>query len=134
MARIWKERYEPYKHRNRMWPPPADTSPDRKLVPLYVYFVHVCSFTFEFHSFAQIEACLAYYSAKVRPSSRLPFYTENLGGDHYEAQRWFERLPMYLLEESKRVRVVKALVRAQAEFAPKLAGSKVERRPANHGR
>lgn len=124
MARIWKERYDPLKHHNRMWPPPADTSPDHKLVPLWVSFVHVCSFTFEFHSFAQIEECLSYYSKKVHPSSRLPVYTENLGGDHEETQRWFERLPMYLLEEPKRVRVVKALNRALAEFAPKASVSK----------
>lgn len=32
--------------------------------------------------------------------------------DHWEVQRWFERLPMDLLEESKRVKVVKALRRA----------------------
>ena len=32
--------------------------------------------------------------------------------DHWEIQRWFEQLPMYLLEELKRVKVVKALERA----------------------
>jgi hypothetical protein len=32
--------------------------------------------------------------------------------DHWEAERWFERLPMYLLEEPKRLKVIKALERA----------------------
>jgi hypothetical protein len=51
---------------------------------------------------AQIRDCLAYYSQKVRPSSRLPVG----GADHWEAQRWFA------LEEPKRVKAVKALERA----------------------
>jgi hypothetical protein len=32
--------------------------------------------------------------------------------DHWEAHRWLERLPMYLLEEPKRKKVVKALNQA----------------------
>lgn len=116
MAKIWKERYDSRPHQNKMWGVPADKSPDPKLVPRWVFFVRVCSFTFEFHSLNQIEACLEYYSEKVHPSSRLPVYTENLGGDHWETQRWFERLPMYLLEESKRQKVVKALASALAQF------------------
>ena len=34
------------------------------------------------------------------------------GGDHWEYQRWFELLPMYLLEEPKRRKVVAALSEA----------------------
>jgi len=37
---------------------------------------------------------------------------ETLAGIHGEAQRWFERLPMHLPEESKRRKVVDALTRA----------------------
>jgi hypothetical protein len=32
--------------------------------------------------------------------------------DHWEAQRWFEQLPMYLLEDAKRKKVVAALQKA----------------------
>ena len=81
-------------------------------VPKWVYFVRVCSFTFEFHSVAQINECFQYYSRKIHPSSRL-----DIGGaSSWEVQRWFERLPMYLSEEPKRKRVVKALAAALEEF------------------
>lgn len=119
MARIWKERHDWLQHGNHMWGEGCaeETSPDPTLAPRWVYFVNVCSFTFEFHSFAQIEACLRYYSQKVRPSTRIPWEDlPNYGGDHSEAQRWFERLPQWLLKEPKRVKVVKALERALDEF------------------
>ena len=85
----------------------------------WVYFVRVCSFTFEFHSLEQIEICLAYYSSKTHPSSLvhgLKVPSEKWGCDHWETQRWFERLPEWLMEESKRRRVVKALTTALSEF------------------
>ena len=70
--------------------------------------VNVASFTFHFFSVAQIRDCLAYYSHKIHATSRV-----SVGAaDHWEVQRWFERLPMYLLEEPKRIKVVKALERA----------------------
>jgi hypothetical protein len=76
--------------------------------PTHVLMVHVASFTFHYFSIAQILDCLAYYSQKVHPSSRA-----SVGAaDHWEVQRWFERLPMYLMEEPKRLKVVKALERA----------------------
>jgi len=59
-------------------------------------------------SIAQLRDCLAYYSHKIHPSSR----TSVGAADHWEVQRSLERLPMYLLEEPKRVKVVKALERA----------------------
>jgi hypothetical protein len=61
--------------------------------------------------------CLDYYSKEHQPSSRLPVYDENLGGDHFEAQRWFEKLPQYLLEKPKRARVVAALEKALKEYS-----------------
>ena len=87
---------------------------DRKanLVPQWVYFVRACSFTFEFHSVAQINQCLEYFERKLHPSSRL-----DIGAaDHWEMQRWFERLPIYLSEEPKRKRIVKALAASIEQF------------------
>jgi hypothetical protein len=70
--------------------------------------VTVASFTFRFISTEQIRDCLAYYEQKTHPSSMLP-----VGGmSHWEAQRWFEQLPMYLLEEPKKAKVVQALKQA----------------------
>ena len=56
----------------------------------------------------------------MHPSSR-----GHLGSDvlHDEAQRWYDRLPMRLLAEAKREKVVKALRSALEEFAgPVVAG------------
>jgi hypothetical protein len=80
-----------------------------------VYFVRVCSFTFEFHSIQQLQACLDFYSRKIQPSSR-----QSIGAaDHWECERWFERLPLFLREEPKRQKVVKALREALKEFKMK---------------
>jgi hypothetical protein len=75
-------------------------------------FVSVCSFIFEFHSIKQIEVCLEFYSFKNHPSNRADIGS----ADHWECQRWFEQLPMYLLEEPKRKKVVKALREAVLQF------------------
>jgi len=90
--------------------PPAP-SRDPKLDPDPAYFVCVAGFTFEFWSVSQIEAALDFYRAKTHPSSRMPTW-----GEHDVTQRWYERLPMYLQENSKREKVVKALERALKEF------------------
>lgn len=54
-------------------------------VPKWVYFVRVCSFTFEFHSVAHINECFQYYSRKTHSfetsgtrdlSNRLTYSTE----------------------------------------------------------
>jgi hypothetical protein len=122
VARVWKE------WRSGHWSeafdlhgfqglPGHDVSPDPKLVPVWTYFVEVCGFTFRFGSVAQIETVLAYYRQKLHPSSRLPD-SRWLRAEHDVAQRWYERLPGYLREEPKRVRVVAALERALAEFGP----------------
>ncbi len=79
------------------------------LIAKNVLIVYVASFTFHFFSVEQIRDCLAYYDRKTHPSSRLSV-PGNI--DHWEAQRWFDRLPMYLLEEPKRAKVLKALNRA----------------------
>jgi len=47
------------------------------------------------------------------PSSRLSVGS----ADSWEMQRWCERLPMYLSEEPKRQKIVKALTSALEHFA-----------------
>ena len=83
-----------------------------------VYFVRVCNFTFEFHNLEQLKACLEFFSKKVRPSSRIRFTESDrkIHWLHWVAQRWFERLPMQLLEERRRVRIVPALKQALEQF------------------
>jgi hypothetical protein len=125
MARHWCEIYDWTKHRNRMpgAGPPPDESPDHNILPRSVFFVAVASFTFEFHSLDQIRATIEYFSQKVRPSSRIPkFYSHGI--DHWETQRWYERIPMRLLKEPRRLQVVKALTAALEDFSggPAMAG------------
>jgi len=107
MAKIWKEELDTARHSNKMG---ALVSHGPKIGGLAscVYFVRVCSFTFEFHSIEQIKLCLAYFEKKIHPSSRIDIR----GADSWEVQRWYERLPIYLFEEPKRQRVVKALMSA----------------------
>lgn len=116
MARHWREEYDSHRHRNRMWGPGTEVheSPDPHIVPQWVYFVRVCGFTFEFFSTRQLQTCLRFFEERVHPSSRLP---SDGSCDHWETQRWFEKLPLRLSEESKRTRVVKALQQALGEFA-----------------
>jgi hypothetical protein len=96
--------------------PPAAEIPRHWKAPTLerhsVIFVRVCSFTFEFHNVEQLRACHEFFGQKLHPTSRLPVYAENYGGDHTETQRWFERLPIYLQEDAKRVQVVAALAEA----------------------
>src|SRR5579859_4960575 len=112
VPQIWKEKLDPDKHRDFMtWASPnigghQIYAPRDNLLEHWVYFVRVCSFTFEFHSLAQIQECLAFFSQKLHPNRRV----------HIEfGERWipwYERLPQWLFEESKRQRVVKALQQA----------------------
>lgn len=125
MAQIWSEIYNPKRHNDKM----ADSSrlptiPGDQywraptLQRYQVYFVRVCGFTFEFHSVEQIEACLRFFSKKVRRSSRIHFSEADrkIYWLHWKAQRWFERLPMKLLEERRRIRIVPALKQALVKF------------------
>jgi hypothetical protein len=122
MSRIWSEHFDWTKHQNQMpeverFVPEQNRAPT--LIPRLIYFVSVCSFTFEFHSIKQIQTCLDYYSRKIQPSSR-----EKIGAaDHWECQRWFERAPLFLREERKRQQVVKALEQALAKFNSKSTNS-----------
>lgn len=126
MARIWKtnrtstghflsggalpDHNVPLPEQYRM--PRVTDSRDRKIDPDFTYHVFVCGFTFEFLSVPQIEATLAFYRDKIHPSSAQPFHPS-----HECAQRWYERLPLYLQESGKREKVIKALERAIAEFS-----------------
>jgi hypothetical protein len=113
MPQIWKEKFDWTRHQNKIDGLPRETGKSSNLIPQWVYFVSVCSFTFEFHSLDQIKACLDFYSKKIHASSR-----RDIGAaDHWECERWFERLPMYLQEESKRGEVCKALTRAIKNFS-----------------
>ena len=107
MARISVERLQGSGVPIEYWRPETNASAG-SLIHQKVMLVTVASFTFRFISKEQISDCLAYYERKVLPSSMQPIGS----ADHWEIQRWFERLPMYLLEEPKRAKVVKALKRA----------------------
>lgn len=102
MARIWKEKPTRVGAAN--------------LAPRDVILVRVASFTFRFTTAKQLRECIDYYERRTRPSSRIPakVIAADIGPDwrelrSWEVERWFERLPMYLLEESKRQKVLKAL-------------------------
>jgi hypothetical protein len=124
MSKIWTERFDPRRHRNPMnwgWDAPEAPAIERHhnaptLERHDVWFVRVAGFTFEFHALPQLRACLAYYATAHHPTSRLPVANGTYGGDQSETQRWFERLPMYLLEAPKREQVVKALTNALTQW------------------
>lgn len=121
MPQIKIEPYDQLKHPNPMRYQDASQEKQHWRAPSLSNYrvcrVTVCSFTFIFHSTEQLSLCLDYYRREHQPSSRLPVYTENLGGDHWETQRWFERLPQYLLEKPKRLKVIKALEKALQEYS-----------------
>ena len=86
------------------------------LIPRHAIIVRVASVTFRFGSTKQLRDCIKYSEKKTRPSSRVAAKTlaAELGKDWralrgWEVERCFERLPMYLLEEPKRQKVLKAL-------------------------
>jgi hypothetical protein len=89
------------------------------LIQRHTIVVRVASFAFRFGSIQQLRDCIEYYEKKTHPSSRIAAKTiaADLGEDWrtqrgWEVERWFERLPMYLLEEPKRQKVLKALSKA----------------------
>ena len=54
---------------------------------------------------------MAFFRQKLHPSSREP----GVRFEHYW-QKWNERLPQWLFDEPKRIKVVRALERAEAAF------------------
>jgi len=98
---------------------PRFYGPAKSLIPRDYIVVRVASFQFGFRSVQQLRECIKYYEQKIHPSSRVPakILEAELGKDWreqrgWEVERWFERLPMYLLEEPKRQKVLKALNKA----------------------
>jgi hypothetical protein len=135
MAQIWSETYDPERHQDKMRDDsqipgvPVERywrAPTLQRYP--VYFVRVCGFTFEFHSIKQLGVGMAFFSKKVRPSSMIQFSEsdQRIHWLHRVSQRWFERLPMQLLEERRRVMIVPALKKALLQFKSEIdhAGSK----------
>jgi hypothetical protein len=90
--------------------------PKDRLIEQRVFFVNAAGFTFQFASLEQLRAALTYFEQRVHPSSREPDVTL----EHYW-QRWFERLPQWLTEEPRRVRVLSALSRALQAFESETA-------------
>lgn len=121
MAKIEVCDFESDKYVNHMWyiddAQRVVYEKAQKLIPYKVCLVTVCNFTFTFHSVMQLDLCIEYYSKDLQPTSRLPVYSQNFGGDHWETQRWFEKLPQYLLEKPKRIKVLTALERARKTYA-----------------
>lgn len=116
MARFWKTDAE-----GRVNP----------LVPDWVYFVEVSGFTFSFRSLEHIEEYLEHFSLKIHPTSAdgadrpLAYFSKDNNGNesweyscgsHWERQSRFDELPLWLFEEPKRLKVVKALQRAIEKF------------------
>ncbi len=129
MSQIWKEKYkletarelgicELEAQRIIGWdekgmktedPESALRGPD----PEWIYYVEVCGFTFAFFSIEMIRAYLDYYSQKVLPSR----IRNTPHGNSRLRQDVFTRLPLYLREEPKRLKVIKALQKALQEFS-----------------
>lgn len=84
MASIKIERYDPQRHLNPMrYMDDVQGKRHTKAPTLFDYhvcLVSVCSFTFYFHSAAQLKLCLDYYLREHQPSGRLPFGIGNFGG------------------------------------------------------
>ncbi len=109
--RTWKENYKDWEARK--FDQPLRGRPHHlRGTPEWVYFVRVCSFTFSFDSVEQIQEYLDYYSKKIHPSSAMP----NVPQSGWEYQTRFDELPIYLQEEAKRQKVIKALSKAISEF------------------
>lgn len=117
MARHWKEKLDPSKHRDFMSAHqdagglPVDVPRDN-LLNSWVYFVDVAGFTFQFVAVAQIQDALRYFEKKIHPSTK----EYHNGLEHYW-QTWYCRLPPGIKGEAKRIKVRKALRAALAEFA-----------------
>jgi hypothetical protein len=116
MPRWWKEEYDPGKHRNKMVTGYSesyeeDYRPNDNLKKRHVIFVEVARFTFIFFSLTELAVAITYFDKKVHPSQRI-----RMGGDSWEFQRWYERLPPGLNNSHNRPKVVKALHAAWRHF------------------
>jgi hypothetical protein len=110
MPRYWKEPYTGARYGDH--PPDTLLASARGLVIRDLICVSVCLFTFRFYSGDEILEYIAFFEKKTHPSSTLPIPRGADSFFRWHAQRWYERLPMYLQEDGKRERVLKALRRA----------------------
>jgi hypothetical protein len=112
MARIWKQVNHGQRY-GAQWfgPKPSYVG---SLVQQENICVNVCSFTFYFVNKEEIEEYIAFYEKRTHPSSRLPVAEGTDRFVRWHGERWFERLPLYLQEEPKREKVLKALYKAVA--------------------
>ena len=100
MSKHWTKQY--------YWPNP--------LTPSINYFVEVCGFTFQFGTLDDMREAREWFSIKVHPSSRLPDSVW-LRAEHDVAQKWHERLPVFIKKGSKRGRIIRAFDEALRDFA-----------------
>lgn len=110
MARIWKQANHGQRYGARSFG--IKPSYARSLDPNENICVNVCSFTFYFVDKEEIEEYIAFFERRAHPSSRLPIAEDTDRFARWHGQRWYERLPLYLQEEPKRERVLKALRKA----------------------
>jgi hypothetical protein len=88
----------------------------RSLIQRQFICIRVCSFTFRFETKEEISKYIDFFQKKTHPSSRVPAkMLPNCSFRHWHSQRWYERLPLFLQEEPKRQKVLKALQEALAK-------------------
>lgn len=121
MAHWWTETYDPNEHVNLMkgvvdgvYSFDLDQTPSDHLVDKDVYFVRVAGFTFQFLDLRQLKIAAEYFDRRLKGSSQVGDATG--AADHWEVQRWFERLPKGLERKERRTEIAKALKQALAEF------------------
>ena len=108
MARIWKEANDGRRYGDT--PREPVPRPARNLVKQEFVCVKVCSFTFRFVTKDEIVEYISLFEKKTHPSSRVPASAlPDCNFRHWHSQRWYERLPLFLQEEPKREKVLKAL-------------------------
>ena len=105
---LWKEQFDSSRHQDRMdscshLDYAAD--PHGSLRMHWVYFAEVAGFTFEFMSLHQVRECLVYFEQRLHPGSRVDVGS----AEHWEVQRWHERIPGRLKSDRVRPEVVRAL-------------------------
>jgi hypothetical protein len=129
MAQLWKEPYSLERalelgirdFENSVYvgvPNSLRMDPDFRGWPQWIYYVEVYDFRFAFFSIEMIREYIEYYSLKDLPSSRFKSaFSKGPAASIGEGQTRFERLPLRLRKENKRVRIVRALNRAIELFS-----------------
>lgn len=93
----------------------VDETPKDALIPKWAYFVHAGGFTFSFLQLRHLEIAAEYFSRPLKPASRTK---DGIGAaDHWEVQRWYDRLPKGLERKDRRAKIAKAMKAALSELA-----------------